>query len=80
MGLEGIESKRLTAPYRSGPSRDWFKVTNPTVLRWCGRGKRSGEGKIAMRSESRGVVSPPLAGYPPPCASHTRPRRALAHR
>jgi hypothetical protein len=23
MGLEGIVSKRLTAPYRSGPSRDW---------------------------------------------------------
>jgi bifunctional non-homologous end joining protein LigD len=24
MGLEGIVSKRLTAPYRSGPSRDWL--------------------------------------------------------
>jgi bifunctional non-homologous end joining protein LigD len=29
MGLEGIVSKRLTAPYRSGPSRDWLKVENP---------------------------------------------------
>jgi bifunctional non-homologous end joining protein LigD len=29
MGLEGIVSKRLTAPYRSGPSRDWIKVENP---------------------------------------------------
>jgi bifunctional non-homologous end joining protein LigD len=29
MGLEGIESKRLSAPYRSGPSRDWIKVKNP---------------------------------------------------
>jgi ATP-dependent DNA ligase len=29
MGLEGIVSKRLSAPYRSGPSRDWIKVTNP---------------------------------------------------
>jgi bifunctional non-homologous end joining protein LigD len=28
MGL-GIVSKRLTAPYRSGPSRDWLKVKNP---------------------------------------------------
>jgi hypothetical protein len=28
-GLEGIVSKRLTAPYRSGPSRDWIKVKNP---------------------------------------------------
>jgi bifunctional non-homologous end joining protein LigD len=26
MGLEGIVSKRLTAPYRSGPSRDWINV------------------------------------------------------
>jgi bifunctional non-homologous end joining protein LigD len=29
MGLEGIVSKRLTAPYRSGRSRDWIKVKNP---------------------------------------------------
>jgi bifunctional non-homologous end joining protein LigD len=29
MGLKGIVSKRLSAPYRSGPSRDWLKVKNP---------------------------------------------------
>jgi ATP-dependent DNA ligase len=29
LGLEGIVSKRLTAPYRSGPSRSWLKVKNP---------------------------------------------------
>jgi ATP-dependent DNA ligase len=29
MGLEGIVSKRLSAPYRSGPSRNWVKVKNP---------------------------------------------------
>jgi hypothetical protein len=29
LGLEGIVSKRLGAPYRSGPSRDWLKVKNP---------------------------------------------------
>jgi bifunctional non-homologous end joining protein LigD len=29
MGLEGIVSKRLTAPYRTGPSRDWITVKNP---------------------------------------------------
>jgi bifunctional non-homologous end joining protein LigD len=29
MGLEGIVSKLLSAPYRSGPSRDWIKVKNP---------------------------------------------------
>jgi bifunctional non-homologous end joining protein LigD len=28
-GFEGIVSKRLNAPYRSGPSRDWIKVKNP---------------------------------------------------
>jgi bifunctional non-homologous end joining protein LigD len=29
MGLEGIVSNRLAAPYKSGPSRDWIKVKNP---------------------------------------------------
>jgi bifunctional non-homologous end joining protein LigD len=29
IGLEGIVSKRLSAPYRSGRSRDWIKVKNP---------------------------------------------------
>jgi bifunctional non-homologous end joining protein LigD len=33
LGLEGIVSKRLTAPYRSGPSRDWIKVKNPDSRR-----------------------------------------------
>ena len=29
LGLEGIVSKRLTAVYRSGPSKTWIKVKNP---------------------------------------------------
>jgi bifunctional non-homologous end joining protein LigD len=29
LGLEGIISKRLDAPYRSGPSKAWIKVKNP---------------------------------------------------
>ena len=29
LGFEGIVSKRLSAPYRSGPSRDWIKIKNP---------------------------------------------------
>jgi bifunctional non-homologous end joining protein LigD len=29
LGLEGIVSKKLDAPYRSGPSRTWIKVKNP---------------------------------------------------
>jgi hypothetical protein len=33
MGLEGIVSKRLSAPYRSGPLRDWIKVKIRTARR-----------------------------------------------
>jgi ATP-dependent DNA ligase len=29
MGLEGIVSKRIDAPYRSGPSKVWVKCKNP---------------------------------------------------
>jgi bifunctional non-homologous end joining protein LigD len=29
LGLEGIVSKRLEAPYRSGPSKTWLKSKNP---------------------------------------------------
>jgi hypothetical protein len=29
LGLEGIVSKKLDAPYRSSPSRVWIKVKNP---------------------------------------------------
>ena len=29
LGLEGIVSKKLDAPYRSGPSKSWLKVKNP---------------------------------------------------
>ena len=28
MGLEGIVSKRVDAPYRSGPSKTWLKSKN----------------------------------------------------
>jgi hypothetical protein len=28
-GFEGIVSKRLSASYRTGPSRNWIKVKNP---------------------------------------------------
>jgi bifunctional non-homologous end joining protein LigD len=27
--LQGIVSKKLDAPYRSGPSKSWIKVKNP---------------------------------------------------
>jgi len=28
LGLEGIVSKKLNAPYRSGPSKTWIKIQN----------------------------------------------------
>ena len=31
IGLEGIVSKKLDAPYRSGPSKAWIKVKNPNA-------------------------------------------------
>jgi ATP-dependent DNA ligase len=31
MGLEGIVSKRLGSPYRSGRSRHWVKSKNPAA-------------------------------------------------
>jgi ATP-dependent DNA ligase len=31
MGLEGIVSKRLGSPYRSGRPRDWIKMKNPAA-------------------------------------------------
>ena len=29
MGLEGIVSKRINSPYRSGKSKAWLKLKNP---------------------------------------------------
>jgi len=29
MGLEGIVSKRIDAPYSNGPSKTWLKLKNP---------------------------------------------------
>jgi bifunctional non-homologous end joining protein LigD len=29
LGLEGIVSKKLDSPYKSGPSRAWLKIKNP---------------------------------------------------
>jgi bifunctional non-homologous end joining protein LigD len=30
LGLEGIVSKRRDMPYRSGPSKFWLKIKNPS--------------------------------------------------
>jgi bifunctional non-homologous end joining protein LigD len=29
LGLEGIVSKKLDAPYKLGPSKAWLKIKNP---------------------------------------------------
>jgi ATP-dependent DNA ligase len=29
LGLEGVVSKKVDAPYRSGPSKVWLKIKNP---------------------------------------------------
>jgi bifunctional non-homologous end joining protein LigD len=29
LGLEGIVSKKLNAPYKCGPSKAWLKIKNP---------------------------------------------------
>ena len=31
LGLEGIVSKKLDAPYRSGPTKRWLKIKNPNA-------------------------------------------------
>jgi bifunctional non-homologous end joining protein LigD len=31
MGLEGIVSKRIDSPYRSGKSSSWLNIKNPTA-------------------------------------------------
>jgi bifunctional non-homologous end joining protein LigD len=33
LNLEGIVSKRMDSRYRSGPSRDWWKIKNPEYER-----------------------------------------------
>ena len=31
LDLEGIVSKKLDAPYKSGPSKAWLKIKNPNA-------------------------------------------------
>jgi len=41
MGLEGIVSKRIDAPYRSGLSKTWVKSKNPRLMRCAGNVRRA---------------------------------------
>jgi len=34
MGLEGVVSKKIDAPYKSGRSKAWLKVKNPEAPGW----------------------------------------------
>ena len=47
LGFEGIVSKRLGSPYRSGRSRDWIKSKNPVAPTSNGGGGR-GLGREAL--------------------------------
>jgi hypothetical protein len=53
IGLEGIVSKRLSASYRSGPSRDWIKVKNPDSPAMIRAGKSSGDAMFARSVEDK---------------------------
>jgi hypothetical protein len=44
LGFEGIVSKRLGSPYRSGRSRHWVKSKNPKHPAVKGKRKRTGAG------------------------------------
>jgi hypothetical protein len=59
LGLEGIVSKRLSAPYRSGRSRDWLKVRNPDSPATIRAGKPNGLRGAA--SEPRSVLAAAVA-------------------
>jgi hypothetical protein len=57
MGLEGIVSKRLGAPYRSGPSRDWlpYPASNHPYHKLGSRGQdaaRRGRGQGAVGGDA----------------------------
>jgi hypothetical protein len=63
LGFEGIVSKRLTAPYRSGPSRDWIKVKNPDSPAMRRHGPVSGSPRVEFHGQCRHgePVAPPLS-------------------
>jgi len=43
LGFEGIVSKRLGSPYRSGRSRDWIKRKNPAAPAVNAKLKKTGD-------------------------------------
>jgi bifunctional non-homologous end joining protein LigD len=63
MGLEGIVSKRVDAPYRSGPSRAWVKAKNPA------NDAARGSAKEEWRLTLPGLHFAPSGGSPSGCTS-----------
>jgi len=57
IGLEGIVSKRLSAPYRSGPSRDWIKVKNPNSPQFAAKTVEDYSIGNSLGTTDEGVVS-----------------------
>jgi hypothetical protein len=58
IGLEGIVSKRVDAPYRSGPSRTWVSRRTRRARRRA-ESARAGEGSatVIARRGARGVIA-----------------------
>ena len=60
-GFEGIVSKRLTSPYRSGPSKTWIKVKNPKAA----AATRVLEGTFESSKSIKQPISPAtVTGHP----------------
>ena len=60
LGLEGIVSKKLYAPYRSGPSKSWIKERTRRQPRQCelltGTSDRDGNRENVMRTITLTVI------------------------
>jgi bifunctional non-homologous end joining protein LigD len=80
LGAEGIVSKKVDGPYRSGPCRVWIKVRNPATSPCSGRGARFG---IDEPEAARAGDDPP-PGTKPPAARGARAailmRRSIAQK
>ena len=62
LGLEGIVSKKIDAPYRSGPSKSWIKVKNPKSPADT---SRPAEGTIEPVPQKQSSVSPGIKTIKP---------------
>jgi bifunctional non-homologous end joining protein LigD len=84
LGLEGIVSKKLDAPYKSGPSKTWIKVKNPKGSGGNSRYRRSKKGPsrwcgpaLTATTATGGIPVPATAIYQPTRQKHV-PRKSEA--